>query len=88
MISQHEISIAADKGLRQYIEQTNGEVTAAEKAAAMKSAIEKKIVKLRIKMSKLVCVANPDLTDGWLQEVQKYHSLQTVHVRFVCFNCN
>ena len=79
MISQHEISIAADEGLRQYIEQTDGEVTATEKAAAMKSAVDKKIEKLRIKMGKLVCVANPDLTDGWLQEVQKYLSLRTEH---------
>ena len=72
MAWQHEIGIAADEGLRQYIEQTDGDVTAAEKAAAMKLAVQKKIEKLRVKMGKLVCVANPDLTDGWLQEVQYY----------------
>jgi len=71
---QHEISIAADNGVRQVIEETDGEVTESEKAAAMKSATEKKIAGLRIKMGKLVAVANPDLTQGWLREVL-LHSL-------------
>ena len=56
--------------MRQLVEQADGEVTAAEKATAMMSAVQKKTEKLRVKMGKLVCVANPDLTDGWLQEVQ------------------
>jgi len=66
---QHEISIAADNGVRQLIEETDGEATASDKAAAMKSAVEKKTALLRLKMGKLVAVANPDLTDGWLREV-------------------
>jgi len=39
---QHEISIAADNGIGQVVEETNGEVTASEKVAAMKSTVEKK----------------------------------------------
>ena len=35
----------------------------------MTAAIEKRVVALRIKMDKLVAVANPELTDGWLREV-------------------
>ena len=35
----------------------------------MTAAIEKRAVALRIKMGKLVAVANPELTDGWLREV-------------------
>ena len=42
---------------------------AAEKATAMKVAASKRAEALHKKMSKLVCVANPDLTDGWLREV-------------------
>jgi len=69
IIVQHEISIAADNAVRQLVEETNGEATASDKAGAMKSAVEKKTALLRIKMGKLVAVANPDLTDGWLREV-------------------
>ena len=35
----------------------------------MKVAASKKAEALHKKMSKLVCVANPELTEGWLQEV-------------------
>ena len=66
---QHELSLAADDGVRQLLEQTEGEVSPADKAAAMKAAVEKKAVALRMKMGKLVAVANPELTDGWLREV-------------------
>ena len=66
---QHELALAADEGVRQLLEQTDGEVSAAEKAAAMKVAASKRAEALHKKMSKLVCVANPDLTDGWLREV-------------------
>jgi hypothetical protein len=66
---QHELSVAADEGVRQLVEQTEGEVSPADKAAAMTAAIEKRVVALRIKMGKLVAVANPELTDGWLREV-------------------
>ena len=66
---QHELGLAADEGVRQLVEQTEGEVSPAEKAAAMKVAIEKRAVALRMKMGKLVAVSNPELTDGWLREV-------------------
>ena len=66
---QHELGLAADDGVRHLVEQTEGEVTPADKASAMSAAIEKKVVALRIKMGKLVAVANPELTDGWLREV-------------------
>jgi hypothetical protein len=70
---QHELGIAADDGLRQLLEQSEGEVSSADKAAAMNSAIEKRAVQLRMKMGKLVAVANPKLSDGWLREV---HTLE------------
>ena len=66
---QHELGLAADEGVRQLIEQSDGELCAADKAAAMKVAASKRAEALQKKMSKLVCVANPDLTDGWLREV-------------------
>ena len=66
---QHEINMAADEGVRQLIEQSNGDVSPAQKAAAMKSAVDKRCFALRHKMGKLVAVANPDLTDGWFDEV-------------------
>ena len=66
---QHELGLAADEGVRQLIEQTDGEVGAAERAAVMKVAASKRAEALHKKMSKLVCVANPELTDGWLREV-------------------
>ena len=66
---QHELGLAADEGVRQLVEQSEGEVSRADKAAAMSAAIEKRAVALRIKMGKLVAVANPELTDGWLREV-------------------
>jgi hypothetical protein len=66
---QHEISVVADEGVRQLIEQSDGVVSSPQKAAAMKSAVEKRCIALRQKMGKLVAVANPDLTDGWFDEV-------------------
>ena len=39
---QHELAQAADEGVRQLIEQTDGEVSATEKASAMKVAASKK----------------------------------------------
>ena len=66
---QHELAQAADEGVRQLIEQTDGEVSATEKASAMKVAASKKAEALHKKMKKLVCVANPEWTDAWLQEV-------------------
>jgi hypothetical protein len=51
------------------VEQTDGDVCAVDKSAAMKVAASKKAEALHKKMSKLVCVANPELTDGWLREV-------------------
>jgi hypothetical protein len=66
---QHELGLAADEGVRQLVEQTDGDVCDAEKTAAMKVAASKKAEALHKKMSKLVCVANPELTDGWLREV-------------------
>ena len=66
---QHELSLAADDGVRQLLEQAEGKVSPADKAAAMKAAIEKRAVALRMKMGKLVAVSNPELTEGWLREV-------------------
>jgi hypothetical protein len=66
---QHELALAADEGVCQLLEQTDGEVSAAEKTAAMKVAASKRAEALHKKMSKLVCVTNPDLTDRWLREV-------------------
>ena len=66
---QHELGLAADDGVRQLQEQAEGEVSPADKAAAMKAAIEKRVVALRMKMGKLVAVSNPELTEGWLREV-------------------
>lgn len=66
---QHELGLAADEGVRQLVEQSDGEVSAAEKAAAMKVATTKRAEALQKKMSKLVAVANPELTEGWLREV-------------------
>jgi hypothetical protein len=66
---QHELGLAADDGVRHLVEQTEGEVTPADKASTMSAAIEKKVVALRIKMGKPVAVANPELTDGWLREI-------------------
>ena len=67
---QHELGLAADDGVRQLVEQSEGEVSPADKTAAMKSAVEKRVVALRMKMGKLVAVSNPELTDGWLREVR------------------
>jgi hypothetical protein len=66
---QHELALAADEGVRQLLEHTDGVASLGEKAAAMKVAASKKAEALHKKMSKLVCVANPELTDGWLREV-------------------
>lgn len=52
------------------MEQSDADVSDVDKAAAMKSAVEKKSVALQKKMSKLVAVANPELTQGWLKEVR------------------
>ena len=70
---QHEISMAVDEGVRQLIEQYDGVVSHAQKTAAMKSAMDKRCIALRQKMAKLVAVANPDLTDGWIVEVSCIH---------------
>jgi hypothetical protein len=75
--------MSADEGVRQLTEQSDGDITASDKAAAMKSAVEKKCIALRQKMGKLVAVANPDLTDGWFQEVS---ALQHWPInKYICF---
>ena len=66
---QHELGLATDTGVRQLVEQSDVEVSAADKATAMKVATKKRAKALLKKMSKLVSLANPDLTDGWLREV-------------------
>jgi hypothetical protein len=66
---QHELDLAADDGVRQFVEQSKGEVPPADKADAMKAAVEKRVVALHMKMEKLVDVANPEFTDGWLRQV-------------------
>ena len=77
---QHELGLAADEGVRHLVEQSEGDVSPADKAAAMKSAIEKRAVALRMKMGKLVAVSNPDLTDPWLREVR---TLNLCHYQYV-----
>ena len=67
---QHELGLAADDGVRQLVEQSEGEVSPTDKAVAMKAAVEKKPVALRMKMGKPVAVSNPELTDSWLHEVR------------------
>ena len=67
---QHELGVTVDEGVRHLVEQTEGEVSPADKAAAMKAAVEKRAVALRIKMQKWVVVSNPELTNGWLREVR------------------
>ena len=58
--------------MRQLLEQSEGEVSQADKAAAMKASVEKRAIALRMKMGKLVAVSNPELTEGWLREVLTY----------------
>jgi hypothetical protein len=70
MLNQHEISVATDEGVRLLVEQSDGDLAPDQKTAAMKNAVEKRSIALRQKMGKLVAVANPELTDGWLQEVR------------------
>ena len=55
-IFQHELGLAADEGVRQLVENTDGEVCASEKTSAMKVAASKRADALHKKMSKLVCV--------------------------------
>ena len=43
---QHELGFATDDGLRLLVEQTEGEVSPADKVAAMKAAVEKRAVAL------------------------------------------
>jgi hypothetical protein len=61
---QHKLGFAVDGSVRQVFEQTDGEVCAAEKTSTMKVAASKRAEALHKKMSKLICVANPDLTNG------------------------
>jgi len=55
---QHELGIAADDGVRQLVEQTEGEVSPTDKAAAMKATVEKKAVALRMKMGNVATLAS------------------------------
>jgi len=73
ILNQHEISMAADEGVRLLVEQSDGDLSPAQKTAAMKTAVEKRCITLRQKMGKLVAVANPELTDRCLQEVRCSH---------------
>ena len=94
-LMQHELGLAADEGVRQLMEQADGEVSAAERATAMKVATRKRAQALLKKMSKLVALANPDLTDGWLREVEAHlcklclhfsTSLWTLHIPIIWFD--
>jgi hypothetical protein len=69
---QHELGLNADDGVSQLVEQIEREVSPVDKAAAMKSVVEKRVVALRIKMGKVVVVSNPKLTNGWLHEDQSF----------------
>ena len=66
---QHKLGLSADDGVRQLVEQTDGEVFGAERAVAIKVVVSKKANALHKKMSKLVYMENPELTDGWLRKV-------------------
>ena len=52
---QHKLGFAADNGVCQLVEQTEGEVSLADKMTTMKAAVEKRVVALRIKMEKTNC---------------------------------
>ena len=80
---QHELGLAADDGVRHLVEQTEGEVSHADKAAAMKAAVEKRVVALRIKMGKLLAVSNPELTDGWLREVRSLNLCRNQNLQLI-----
>ena len=69
--SQYKISMVADEGVRQLIEQSDVDVSPAQKAAAMKSAVDKRCIALRQKLVNLVAVANPNLTYGWFDVVSR-----------------
>ena len=80
---QHELGLVADFSVRQLVEQSEGEVSPADKAVAMKAATEKRIVALCMKMGKLVFVSNVELTNGWFREVRTlnlcpYQSIQLI----------
>ena len=60
----HELGLVADDGVHQLVKQTERKVSPTDKAAAMKIAIEKRVVALCMTMGKLVVVSNPELTDG------------------------
>ena len=79
---QHEIGLVADEGVRQLLEQSDVEMSAADKTTAMKVATKKRSKALLKKMSKLVSLANPDLTNAWLREVQiqLYNHIFILHV--------
>ena len=66
---QHELSQAADEGVRALIEQSDGDTTPLQRTMAMKAAVKKRHEALYQKMGKYLAVANPNLTDGWLHEV-------------------
>lgn len=79
MVLQHEISRAADDGLRGFLEHNDGDVTEADKIRAMKAAVKSETRKLRSKMTKFLAVANPELTPAWLREVSiRCLSLNTI----------
>jgi hypothetical protein len=61
--------MTSNEDVRQLIEQSDVVISHAQKAAVMKSAVDKRCISLRQKMKNLVAVANPDLTDGWFDEV-------------------
>jgi hypothetical protein len=65
------------------VEKSEGEVSPADKAAGMKAAVEKRVVALRMKMGKLVAVANPELTDGWLREVRTLNLCPYQYVQLI-----
>ena len=83
---QHKLGLAADNGIRQLVEQSEGEVSPADKEAAMKAAVEKRAVALHMKMGKLVAVANSELTDGWLREASTLNLCPYQYVQFILDN--
>ena len=80
---QHEPGLVADDGVHHLVEQSEGEVSPANKAAAMKAAVEKRAVALCMKMGKLVAVSNSELTDGWLREVRTLNLCPYKYVPFI-----
>ena len=67
---QHELDLAADDGVRQLVKQSEGEVSPADNAVAMKTAVEKRVVALCMNMgNSLLFLTRNLLTVGFVSYV-------------------